>query len=830
MAGSLSADQALVCLDTPDDHTILESVLDKVGASGLLSVMKSQDVDLHVLATATSEELQQLGLDTIGKRRKLQTLALQALGLDERERDRSPDGARRSVAFSTTGWFRDGASFRVRNSKRASREWRHSTMLPGNRQSVKSIKSENLTFGERKEFNNTLGFGFQPWMRGDEVPLEDQTPEMQHLMTSPETTYTRDSPSASGNVVYTLLFGWWVALLYVVVGLLQLLTVVNWQYGMWCLSMARYILTPFGWHISNAVVEESSPSSSPIRNPLPPTERTPLATTPPGSMCSEQHPGCSTFSLWLFRVCFVPVLGVAHVGIFCITWMLVCTIPTARLHKQVVQLLLSPSLLKTHVVHASPGNITSQVQICYMAPWNRNYLGYSVHGVNIFMLNLMVFVPLNFAFKFIASETWIEDNSILVMICGMLAIVPLSYYIGHSVASVSAQTSFFVGAVLNATFGSIIELIIYFISLSKGLSQLVVSATTGALLACMLLLPGLSMLLGGMRYKEQVFNRKAGSTSALMLLVAISGLFMPSIYYNIYRKEKIGCGECQMHTEPLVREEVIAGEFSCETCNYTDHEYAKDRVYTKHLEPMMFTVAVLLLVCYVVGLVFTLHTHSFIYEEEEEAEELLSMDPPLCTPAGDAMSHDEDLSRGSMIDPFKAHETEKGHGPSWGTRTCVAIMVIGTMCFAVCSETLVDALKPSLDKIGISENFAGLTMIAIIPCIAEFVNAIQFAMADNIKLSLEIGNIAAIQMILVQMPILTFGSALMGKYYPDDGFVLLFPRLNLTAVFLSAAILIYCLLDGTSNYFQGVAMLVIYVIMLIVFYHIPSDHEEPGFA
>ena len=47
-------------------------------------------------------------------------------------------------------------------------------------------------------------------------------------------------------------------------------------------------------------------------------------------------------------------------------------------------------------------------------------------------------------------------------------------------SSLSAQTSFSVGAVLNATFGSIIELILYFSALFGGLSDVVQASVTGS--------------------------------------------------------------------------------------------------------------------------------------------------------------------------------------------------------------------------------------------------------------------------------------------------------------------------------------------------------------
>lgn len=71
--------------------------------------------------------------------------------------------------------------------------------------------------------------------------------------------------------------------------------------------------------------------------------------------------------------------------------------------------------------------------------------------------------------------------------------------------SISVQSSFGVGAVLNATFGSIIEIVLYATAITKGtLNDFVHASITGSLLATMLLLPGIAMIVGN----EKIFLKK----------------------------------------------------------------------------------------------------------------------------------------------------------------------------------------------------------------------------------------------------------------------------------------------------------------------------------
>eukprot|EP01065_Artemidia_motanka_P008522 TRINITY_DN1429_c1_g2_i1.p1 TRINITY_DN1429_c1_g2~~TRINITY_DN1429_c1_g2_i1.p1 ORF type:complete len:838 (+),score=316.19 TRINITY_DN1429_c1_g2_i1:116-2629(+) len=646
------------------------------------------------------------------------------------------------------------------------------------------------------------------------------------------------------GVLYSLLLGWWVALLYVLMGALLVVTVVAREYGYWLLSTSRFVLSPFGL----CLVEVDS---TPTRDSAP-TEATPLSGGANPLAASTVAAPPTSASCWVFRFTAAPILAAAHFVASAVAWFSVGGMRTSRGSQQLIRLLFADPL-RTHISPVLPVAGRSGVVVAFLEAWEWSFFKYSWNGVNVVMLNLLACTPFAFLCKFggaLLGDDFVEDNSIPVMVVCLVAIIPLAYLIGHSVGAISAHTSFVVGAVLNATFGSVIELIIYFISLSKGLNKLVTAATTGALLACMLLLPGLSMLAGGVRHKEQTFNRKAGNVSAVMLLVAVTGLFMPSVYYSVFGAYELNCVSCEInngtgtfHVVPTHFDDLRdnkTGEFdfsqlTCKSCNYTEHEYRQDKVYVDKVQPLMYSVCGVLIACYGIGLVFTLHTHSHYYDEdkdveaglkpddeEEEEEELQVPTPALDKPERAPKAH---AHFGGEPDIVAAPPPAPAH-PEWGRTTCVAIMLVGTGCFAMVSEVLVDALKPSLEQMGITEEFGGLTFIALVPCIAEFSNAIQFALQDNIKLSLEIGNIAAIQMILVQLPVLTIGSALMGKHYPSDGFVLVYPQLNLYAVLVSTLILVYLLVDGKCNYFQGISLVAVYVIMVVTFYYVPEGVSD----
>ncbi len=110
-----------------------------------------------------------------------------------------------------------------------------------------------------------------------------------------------------------------------------------------------------------------------------------------------------------------------------------------------------------------------------------------------------------------------------------LAILGLAWLIGQATERIGAITGPQVGGILNATFGNIAELIIAFFALQAGLIDVVKASLTGSIIGNLLLVLGLSVLVGGLKNGRQSFSRAiAGSNAALLVLAAI-GLFVPAI-------------------------------------------------------------------------------------------------------------------------------------------------------------------------------------------------------------------------------------------------------------------------------------------------------------
>jgi len=145
---------------------------------------------------------------------------------------------------------------------------------------------------------------------------------------------------------------------------------------------------------------------------------------------------------------------------------------------------------------------------------------------------LVVFLPiaiaLEVAHRFFhaawATPTWIFAAS-------AIAIIPVAGWIGRATEALSARVGEGLGGLLNATFGNAAELIIAGIALSKGLNGVVKASITGSIIGNILLVLGLSILLGGTKYKEQRFNRTAARTTTISLSLAAIALIIPTVFH-----------------------------------------------------------------------------------------------------------------------------------------------------------------------------------------------------------------------------------------------------------------------------------------------------------
>jgi Ca2+:H+ antiporter len=101
---------------------------------------------------------------------------------------------------------------------------------------------------------------------------------------------------------------------------------------------------------------------------------------------------------------------------------------------------------------------------------------------------------------------------------------------GYSTTQITLQTNPTISGLISATFGNSIELIIAIFALQNGLIRVVQASMIGSIIGNILLLVGLSIFFGSLRYKHQTFNNETVTVSSTMLIIVVAGLAIPSIY------------------------------------------------------------------------------------------------------------------------------------------------------------------------------------------------------------------------------------------------------------------------------------------------------------
>jgi len=183
---------------------------------------------------------------------------------------------------------------------------------------------------------------------------------------------------------------------------------------------------------------------------------------------------------------------------------------------------------------------------------------------------LLVFLPVSIVADLLHQQ-------VLLFITSGLAIVPLAGLIGRSTEQVAARVGPRLGGLLNATFGNITELIVCVLLIGANNFLIVKASLIGSILGNLLLVLGLSFVIGGFRHKEQTFSPRAAWIHTASLFLAVAGLLMPALL--VLTTPNIG----------FAQKEVVSG-----------------------------VVAIVLIVLYLAALVFTEITHAHLFATKEQ--------------------------------------------------------------------------------------------------------------------------------------------------------------------------------------------------------------------
>ncbi|MGB5960685.1 MAG: calcium/proton exchanger [Coleofasciculaceae cyanobacterium] len=361
---------------------------------------------------------------------------------------------------------------------------------------------------------------------------------------------------------------------------------------------------------------------------------------------------------------------------------------------------------------------------------------------NTILFTLLLFVPISIAGHFLH---W---GSAVVFITSGLAILPLAAFMGTATEEIAVVVGPSLGGLLNATFGNATELIIALIALNAGLVDVVKATITGSIISNLLLVMGFSMLLGGLRYKEQEFQPIVARVNASSMNLAVIAILVP-----------------------------------------TAVDATSSGISEPTLQKLSAAVAVVLILVYGLTLLFSMKTHSYLFDV--------------------GIADLEDLADANLVEENTEHKPNL-----W---LWIGILLAITLVVAYESELLVDTLEDATAKLGLSALFTGVIIIPVIGNAAEHATAVTVAMKNKMDLSVSVAVGSSLQIALFVAPVLVLAGWFLGQPMDLD-----FNPFELVAVAVSVLIANSISSDGRSNWLEGILLLAAYVVLALAFFFHPT--------
>jgi Ca2+:H+ antiporter len=260
---------------------------------------------------------------------------------------------------------------------------------------------------------------------------------------------------------------------------------------------------------------------------------------------------------------------------------------------------------------------------------------------------------------------------------------------------------------------------------------------------------GFSMLLGGLRYKEQEFQPIVARVNASSMNLAVIAILLP-----------------------------------------TAVDYTSTGIDEATVQKLSVAVAIVLIIVYGLTLLFSMKTHTYLYD------------------VGVAEIEQEELAEASLAGEG---EPMKVNLPLW-----IVVLLGATLLVAIESELLVDTLEVATQQLGLTALFTGVILVPVIGNAAEHATAVTVAMKNKMDLSVSVALGSSLQIALFVAPVLVLAGYIMGKPMDLD-----FNPFELVAVAVSVLIANSISSDGRSNWLEGTLLLAAYVVLGFAFFFHP---------
>jgi Ca2+:H+ antiporter len=181
-----------------------------------------------------------------------------------------------------------------------------------------------------------------------------------------------------------------------------------------------------------------------------------------------------------------------------------------------------------------------------------------------------------------------------------------------------------------------------------------------------------------------------------------------------------------------------------------------------------------------------------------------------------------------LVFAFRTHKNhltavavaEEQEGDLWSRKKAIGLLLFASVLMGVVAEGLVHAVGEAGKAWGLNQVFLGFIVLAVVGNAAEHSTAVMLAMKNQMDTALNISMQSSVQIALFVTPLLVFLSYALG--HPLD---LIFTPFELLAVGLGVAIFAYLVMDGETNWYEGIQLLALYAIIAVALFFLPATPE-----
>jgi Ca2+:H+ antiporter len=360
---------------------------------------------------------------------------------------------------------------------------------------------------------------------------------------------------------------------------------------------------------------------------------------------------------------------------------------------------------------------------------------------------ILIFITLSCVAKY---QHW---GDLSVFVTSALAIIPLSIVLSTATEKIAMVTGPSIGGLVNAVFGNATELILALMALRAGLVDIVKSSITGSILGALLLLLGLGMLTGGLRYKEQSFKPIFARVNGSFMTLGVTAIALPTL--------------------------VI---------------YTSNLVDPQDIHRIGMVTASVLIVLYGLTLLFSLKTHSYLYDvaiAESDSGSLVEL------PANNEIVVPDDLN------------LRLG---GW-----ITVLLIASVAVGFESNLFVEVVEASTGQLGFTPLFTGVILLPLLSDVAGYVTIVRLALKDRMDLAVSTVTGDSLLITLFIAPVLVFVGQWWGQ--PLD---LNFNPFEVVALAIAVTVNNLVSSGGRSNWLDGALLLATYFLLGVAFYYHPA--------